>query len=421
MPRTLRRRAAAFLIAGAALGVGAPPTAAAPVEGGSLAWHTVNDFGPSARTWFGYVTNPSPAGGANGTVTPVAPVFGPTLTGASPRGAAVRWGMPAVAGGDYDPATRTGTIEFDGELRYASTLHGFDYSLVDPQVVLDGANSKLYANGVKVEGTTSGTFDRSQPVFDLDLSAATFTDTQITGIAPSIATAAWGFPATYPVGAGPDRNPNTFGSFTVTFGATLSATPTTGLDPAGATVTVTGEGFKTGGAGAYRLLRAGRRALRDGQRGAGQVPPSPEHSRGGPDRDRRVVLDHAHAQVDRRQRRGRVRLREGRVRDPHDRRAHGRRPHTAHRRPGHVRAARAAAGHSRPGSRAGDARRAGDTGQAGGARARPASRSAARVSCSASRWPAGSPRGSSGVSSGACAAAARRAASSRSASSRRCA
>ncbi len=251
MPRTLRRRAAAFLIAGAALGVGAPPTAAAPVEGGSLAWHTVNDFGPSARTWFGYVTNPSPAGGANGTVTPVAPVFGPTLTGASPRGAAVRWGMPAVAGGDYDPATRTGTIEFDGELRYASTLHGFDYSLVDPQVVLDGANSKLYANGVKVEGTTSGTFDRSQPVFNLDLSAATFTDTQITGIAPSIATAAWGFPATYPVGAGPDRNPNTFGSFTVTFGATLSATPTTGLDPAGATVTVTGEGFKTGGAGAY--------------------------------------------------------------------------------------------------------------------------------------------------------------------------
>ena len=126
----------------------------------------------------------------------------------------MRWGMPAVAGGDYDPATRTGTIEFDGELRYASTLHGFDYSLVDPQVVLDGANSKLYASGVKVEGTTSGTFDRSQPVFDLDLSAATFTDTQITGIAPSIATAAWGFPATYPVGAGPDRNPNTFGSFT---------------------------------------------------------------------------------------------------------------------------------------------------------------------------------------------------------------
>ena len=183
-------------------------------------------------------------------MTPVAPASGPTLTGASPRGAAARWGMPAVSG-DYDPATRTGTIEFDGELRYASTPHGFDYSLVDPQVVLDGANSKLYATGVKVEGTTSATFDRSQPVFNLDLSAATFTDTQITGIAPSIATDDWGFPTTYPVGAGPEHNPNTFGSFTLTLAATLAATPTTGLDPAGATVTVTGEGFKTGDDGAY--------------------------------------------------------------------------------------------------------------------------------------------------------------------------
>ena len=83
----------------------------------------------------------------------------------------MRWGMPAVAGGDLRPGHADEDIEFDGELRYASTLHGFDYSLVDPQVVLDGANSKLYASGVKVEGTTSGTFDRSQPVFDLDLSA----------------------------------------------------------------------------------------------------------------------------------------------------------------------------------------------------------------------------------------------------------
>ena len=66
MPRTLRRRAAAFLIAGAALGAGAPPAAAAPVEGGSLAWHTVNDFGPAARTWFGYVTNPAPRAAPTG-------------------------------------------------------------------------------------------------------------------------------------------------------------------------------------------------------------------------------------------------------------------------------------------------------------------------------------------------------------------
>ena len=256
MPFTLRRRAATLMIvaAGAAAAGAAPAQAApTPVEGGSLAWHAVNAFDDTnGRTWFGYVTAPTLA---NGAITPLAPAFGPTLTGTSPRTATpVRWGVPAVAGGTYDPDTREGEIAFDGGLEFDGTAHGFTYSLEGPRIELTGTTGKLYASGVRFPSgaNPATTYDDSQPVFDLDLSGATVSGNRISGIVPRIATADLAFPANYPAGAGPDRTPNTFGGFTLSLGASLSASPTADLDPAGTAVTVTGEGFKTtGGAGVY--------------------------------------------------------------------------------------------------------------------------------------------------------------------------
>ena len=210
----------------------AATAAAAPVEGGSLAWHTVNDFGPSAtptlnRTWFGYVTNPNPAGGANGTVTPVAPAFGPALTGASPRGEA------AACAGACPPSPAATTTRRRGPGRSSSTAScgtarpctGFAYSLVDPQVVLDGANSKLYRERCRSwRRATSGHVRPLEPVFDLDLAGRRSPRRRSSASRRSIATADWGFPDNYPSGRDRTATPNTFGSFTVTFGATLSAT-----------------------------------------------------------------------------------------------------------------------------------------------------------------------------------------------------
>ena len=85
---------------------------------------------------------------------------------------------------------------------------------------LDGGTGQLFASGVK--SGDPATYDRSEPVFDLDLSDAAVTlhpdgSRTLSGIVPSIATADYVFPG-YAQGAGPERTPDTFGTMTLRLG-----------------------------------------------------------------------------------------------------------------------------------------------------------------------------------------------------------
>jgi hypothetical protein len=215
-------------LAALAAGAAALPTAAqaGTVKSAHLDWTQINDFSfapGGAMTWLGYSTSGAPVN-AQGTAAPIAPATGDTVTPGSARGsaAAYTWSFPGVSG-SYDAADGTGTLELDGGLSYIAPAppagHGFDISIEKPKLVLDGLGGKLYASGKG--GGDNPTYDRTTPLFTLDLSNAEITlkadgSRVISGIAPSIATVDTAFPDTYAVGAGPDRTPNTFGSFTLT-------------------------------------------------------------------------------------------------------------------------------------------------------------------------------------------------------------
>jgi Htaa len=218
LPRSTRLLAASSAVAAAA----AFAPAAAPadtVTGGALDWSQTaiyNSASPAGtdRTWLGYVTGSGFL--AAGTATPTAPATGPVVDVNSARGGVFTTSFPASRG-SYDPSTGAGTIDYDGALVFHSDAHGFTISVEKPEVVLDGLTGKLYASG----SGSSAAYDRSAPVYNLDLSAATVTlkadgSRVIGGIVPSLATLNTVFPSNYAVGSGPDRTPNTFGSFALT-------------------------------------------------------------------------------------------------------------------------------------------------------------------------------------------------------------
>lgn len=233
MLRSLARRLRLLALAALALGLLALPASAATVTSGKLGWSTtkVYDLGQPDRTidhtWLGYATSVFPL--ANGTATPSAGATGDTITSATASGTVATWSFPAT-GGSYEPANGTGTIALDGAVTFLSPApgappnggHGFTVSLTDPRVVLDGDSGKLFATGVTA-GARAGDaplpYGDAQPVFNLDLANATVTlhadgSRTIAGIVPSIATANLVFP-NYAAGAGPERTPNTFGSFSL--------------------------------------------------------------------------------------------------------------------------------------------------------------------------------------------------------------
>ena len=245
MSRITRPRRAAGLLAAAALSAAAVPSAASAgvVTGGHLDWTQLNvyDSGQPAgtdRTWLGYVTGPSPAQ-ANGTATPLAPATGDTVSPASARGNTEDYTtvFPAVSG-TYDPADGTGAIELDGGLQFVAPTppsgHGFTISVEDPKVVLNGLTGQIFASGLG-GATPIGPYDRSQPLYNLNLSDATVTikadgTRVLSGIVPSLATTGTAFPNNYAVGAGPDRTPNTFGGFSLTIKATGGDRGPAGVD-----------------------------------------------------------------------------------------------------------------------------------------------------------------------------------------------
>jgi len=229
-PTSLLRRArparvalCATAVAAAAAGT-APAAFAAPadVTGGSLEWSQANvyELGPGGpKTWLGYVTSPPPL--ANGTASATAPATGTEVTPSSPKGATALYTFTYPANdGSYDRSTRTGTVRTKGTVTFASTMHRFTITVTDPVVALNGTTGTLSATG---QGGASGQtpYTADQPLFNLDLSGATVTEPspgtqRIEGIVPALATADTAFPAAYQVGAGPDRTPNTFGSFSLT-------------------------------------------------------------------------------------------------------------------------------------------------------------------------------------------------------------
>jgi len=225
-----------LLIAGAL----AAPAPAATVSSGELEWTQFNVYELAApqgtnRTWLGYVTGGPPL--ANGAATPSDGATGDPVTAASARGAdqAYTIGFPTGTGGSYDEYTGKGTIELTGTLTFTSAAHGFTISVEDPQLKLDGNDGQLFASGVR--SGDPATYDRSEPVFDLDLSAATVTlhpdgSRTLSGIVPSIATADYVFPG-YAQGAGPERTPDTFGAMTLRLGLAPDTGPGT-QGPAGA-------------------------------------------------------------------------------------------------------------------------------------------------------------------------------------------
>lgn len=183
------------------------------------------------RTWLGYLTRAAtppapPISAPDGTATPSGGLAGPTVSSASVVGDDYTWSFDAVAG-SLNATTLAGSLDFDGVLTYASTNHGILISIGDPKITLAGdGTGKLYATGDK---STSETYDQTEAVFNLDLSNTTCTlnwDGSLTlgNIVPSIAVTGYTFPGGaqgYSAGAGPDRTPNTFGSFSLT-GATCA-------------------------------------------------------------------------------------------------------------------------------------------------------------------------------------------------------
>jgi len=240
-PRAARRASWLLPLTLLAL-VALPATASAAV---SLDWTTANVFNSAApanteRTWLGHVTNPTPFSGANGTVTVAdgATITDPggldesTIDGTLPRGVdeLFTFSYPADAG-LINLQERSGSMEFEGVVSFVSVPHGFTITVEDPRIVLDGeGGGQLFATGST--GTTVGgdTYDDHAPVWNLDLSLATLNvyadGTQtLSCLVPSIATAEHAFPANYPVGAGPNRTPNTFGAFELRVSPSDTATP----------------------------------------------------------------------------------------------------------------------------------------------------------------------------------------------------
>ncbi|MFA4929803.1 MAG: HtaA domain-containing protein [Patulibacter sp.] len=215
----------------------APSVQPAPVSTpGRLVWGQANTYAVPApptggdRTWLGYVTT-SDLGAFStlGTFAPSAGAVGDTVTPASPRGASVVYNttFPMVSSSAH-VATKTGTIQYAGLVTYRSEAHNFTVTVQNPRIAFDGTNTaKLYATGLRTAGGVGGgpsaqePYDESQPVFNLDLTNAIVqpnadNTTTLRGAAPSVATTAYTFPANYPAGSGPDRSPNTFGSFDIT-------------------------------------------------------------------------------------------------------------------------------------------------------------------------------------------------------------
>jgi hypothetical protein len=234
----LRWAAAAVLGAAASIAVVAPAAAApASVTSGALDWGFKASFRAYVQTGNG---NP-----------PIAVSNGAT------RNADGTFKFPAT-GGTYDAATGATTVHYGGTVVFSYPAHFFSITLANPTVVVDGAGGSLLAD-VDLE-TSGGGFE---PVHVDQAQVATL---GTAGASPAVSgdtvtwtnlvttmteTGAAAFAGFY--GAGTVLDPLSF-AFTAPAapsGPAVTVTPSSGVDPAGGTLAVTGSGFNPAGAGIY--------------------------------------------------------------------------------------------------------------------------------------------------------------------------
>lgn len=222
-----RKRVLSIVVTALAISTCAVATGAAQAST-ILNWTQTNVWSGTQRTWLGYVVNNTPPGfgSANGTVTwsglstnPAEPISATSATGPT---ASYTFGY-GYSSGTVNPTNLSGTLQFSGIVEFKSTNHAFDITVEDPKLVLNGdGTGQLYAHGKNNSGATS--YPDTAALFNLDLSKTTCTFNpgdgtyELGNIVPSLATAGTAFPSGaqgYAVGAGPDRTPNTFGSFSL--------------------------------------------------------------------------------------------------------------------------------------------------------------------------------------------------------------
>ncbi len=248
------RRGAKALAVSALAGLALAATAASASAGVTLDWSIANVYDTTApantsRTWLGYATNPTPFSGANGSATPSDGATGPTVGGTSARGldAIDTFSYPAVSG-TLDPAGGSGSMTFHGTVSFVAPAppagHGFTISVQDPTVTITGVDTgQLVATGLDTPGAAGSAPVpyASTAIFNLDFTNATWSvavdgTRTLHGIVPSLATLGTPFPSNYVVGAGPERTPNTFGSFALTIAPDGSGSGDAGpAGPAGPT------------------------------------------------------------------------------------------------------------------------------------------------------------------------------------------
>lgn len=192
------------------------------------------------RTWLGYLTRTGNPGVPDGTVSPAGVATGPTVNGLSDVSTDYTWTFPA-ASGTPDSFALNGTTEFEGTLNMVGPNHGINISLQDPVITLagDGTGTLTFS------GTDSTAAPFTGPLFTLDLSEVTITPGEagaytIGNIIPAIASTQ-AFGAAYPIGSGPDRLPNTFGSFSITVTPPVQPVPPVYVETPGPTIEKTVE------------------------------------------------------------------------------------------------------------------------------------------------------------------------------------
>ncbi|MEU8263401.1 HtaA domain-containing protein [Micromonospora sp. NPDC048999] len=238
--RSMRWMAVAALGASAAL-VGAGPASAAEADitGGSLTWGFKASFRSYVKTGNG---NPPISVGNGATVNTDG-----TFT------------FPST-GGTHDAGSGTTSATYGGKVVFSYPAHFFTITLANPTVAITGGTAALKADVDLVTTETDPVSVKQATIATLTVSGGnpatsgnTVTGSSLAAVLTSQgATAFNGF-----YGAGETLDPVSF-TFTTGNGgparAAVTVTPTQGLDPAGATITVRGTGFDpdaNNGAGIY--------------------------------------------------------------------------------------------------------------------------------------------------------------------------
>lgn len=228
----------------ASIGFGATSASAAPA---TLTWTQYKVYDSpyvvtnTCRTWLGYVSRDGAnAAYAAGSGIASNGATGPDILKTSPFAPCASGGVvdpndgqnivfDAIAG-SANPVNQSGSITFGGTYTYDSPQaaspgqagHNFNIVIDNPKFVFNAdGTAELRASGTNNADPQYLSYTDLK-IFDLDLAAATCEYNPLDGswnlndVQPSLASTAAGFfTGSYPVGAGPDRTPNTFGTFTI--------------------------------------------------------------------------------------------------------------------------------------------------------------------------------------------------------------